>query len=35
MRPENSIMVGDTPTDMEFGVNGKYGEVIGVTSGIV
>lgn len=32
--PQNVVMVGDTPTDMGFGVNGNFGLVVGVTSGV-
>jgi len=32
--PSSVVMVGDTPTDIQFGVNGGYGHVIGVLSGI-
>ena len=31
---KNVVMVGDTPTDMQFGVNGGYGLVVGVTTGV-
>jgi phosphoglycolate phosphatase-like HAD superfamily hydrolase len=28
------VMVGDTPTDIQFGLNGGYGLVVGVTTGV-
>lgn len=34
VEPRNVVMVGDTPTDVMFGVNGDYGLVVGVTTGI-
>ena len=30
----NVVMVGDTPTDIQFGLNGEYGLVVGVTTGV-
>ena len=34
VHPDDVVMVGDTPTDMRFGINGNFGLVVGVTTGI-
>ena len=34
VHPDDVVMVGDTPTDMQFGINGNFGLVVGVTTGI-